>query len=76
MSGTGVINTAKRNTGGYGETASVGKEIRDGRIRDGERIKRILDGYADAELTKSYVSAWDLKWIGAKRHGCERRIEE
>ena len=76
MSRTGVVNAAKRNPGSYGETASVGKEIWNSRIRDCERIKRILDWHTDADGTKAYVSAWDLEWIGRKRHSCQRRIEK
>ena len=70
MSRTGVVNTAKRNSGSYGETASVGKEIWNRRIRDREGIKRILDWHTDARWTKSLVRAWDLEWIGYKRHSC------
>src|ERR1700740_3151061 len=49
MSGAGVVNTAKRNSGSYWETAAVRKEIGNSRIRDRERIKWILDWHADAE---------------------------
>ena|SRR5207249_11979776 len=41
VSRTNVVNAAKRNPGGYGETASVGKKIRNSRIRDREGIERI-----------------------------------
>ena len=57
------------NPGSYGETASVGKEIWNSRIRDRERIKRILDWHADAEWTKGYVSAWDLNGSGLNGTG-------
>ena len=49
VSRTGVVNAAKSNSGSYRKTASVGKEIWNSRIRDGERIKRILNWHADAE---------------------------
>ena len=49
VSRTGVVNTAKRNSGSYRETASVGKKIWNSRIRDGERIKRILDWHTDED---------------------------
>src|SRR5262249_10760108 len=71
----GVVNTSKPNPSSYGKTASVRKEICNSRIRDGERIKRILDWHADAELTKGYVSAWLLEWIRRQRHSCQGRIE-
>ena len=50
MSGTGVVNAAKPNAGSHRETASVRKEIWNSRIRDRERIKRILDWHTDAEV--------------------------
>jgi hypothetical protein len=56
VSRTGVVNAAKPNSCSYGETASVGKEIWNSRIRDGERIKRILDWHTDAVWTKAYAS--------------------
>src|SRR5260370_29071489 len=68
MSRTCVVNTARRNSRGYGETRSVRKEIWNSRIGYRERIKRILDWHTDAEWTKAHVSAWDLKWIGCQRH--------
>src|SRR6266480_3222366 len=73
MSGTGVVNAAESNTGRHRDTDSVNNHSV---IRDGERIKRILDWHADAEGTKAHVSAWDLKWVGRKRHRCQRRIEK
>ena len=76
MSGTRVVKAAKHNPRSYRETASVGKKTRNSRIRDCERIKRILDWHTDTEWTKAYVSAWDLKWIGNKRHRCQGRIEK
>src|SRR6476659_1523426 len=76
MSGTGVVNAAKRNSGRYREAAPVTKEVWNSRISDRERIKRIRDWHADAELTKAYVSAWDLERVGRKWHSCRRRIEK
>ena len=76
MSGTGVVNAAETNPCSHGETDSVRKEIWNGRIRDCERIKRILDWHADIEASKDYVSAWDLEWVGHKRHSCQGRIEK
>ena len=55
--------TAKHNQRSYGETASVGKEIWNSRIRDREGIKRILDWHTDAAEAKGYVRARDLEWI-------------
>src|SRR5437762_4623152 len=72
---TGVVNTTKPNPSGYGKTAAVRKEMCNSRIRDGERIKRILDWHADAELTKRYVSAWLLEGVGRKLHSRQGRIE-
>src|SRR5438552_1369155 len=40
-----------------------------------ERIKRMLDWQADAQLTKGYVSAWLLEWIGRKPHSRQARIQ-
>src|SRR4029077_9524034 len=71
----GVVNPTKPDPSSYGKTASVRKEICNSRIRDGERIKRILDWYADAELTKRYVSSWLLEWIRCKLHSRPGRIE-
>src|SRR5205814_7302818 len=71
----GVVNTTKPNTSSYGKTTSVRKKICNSRIRDGERIKRILDWHADAQLTKGYVSAWLLEWIGRKPHSRQGRIQ-
>src|SRR6266481_5358951 len=76
MSGTAVVNTARCNLDRYGETASVGEKTWNSRIGDGKGIKRILDWHTDAAGTKAYVSAWDLEWIGHKRHSCRGRIEE
>ena len=50
MSGTGVVNAAKPNPSSDWKTASVRKEIWNSRIRDRERIKRILDWHADAQM--------------------------
>src|SRR5207249_4688848 len=71
----GVVNTTKPNAGSNGKTGSVRKEICNSRIRDGEGIKPILDWHADAQLTKGYVSAWLLEWIGRKLHSGQGRIE-
>ena len=40
VSRTGVVNAAKPNSSSYRKTASIGKEIWNSRIGDGERIKR------------------------------------
>src|SRR5438552_8912634 len=76
VSGTGVVNVASRNPDSYRETRSIRKEIWNSRICDCEGIKRILDWHTDTEWTKAYVSAWDLEWVGYKRHSCQRRIEK
>ena len=67
MSGTGVVNAAKINPCRHGETDF--RQQTYSAIRDCEGIKRILDWHTDAEKwTKAYVSAWDLEWVGYKRH--------
>ena len=76
MPGTGIVNAAEPNSGSHRETASVRKEIWNGRIGDGERIKRIRDWHTDIEATEAYVSAWDLEWVGYKRHSCQGRVEK
>src|SRR5438067_12814123 len=76
MPGASVINAAEPNVGGHRETASVGKEIWNGRIGDGERMKRIRDWHTDIEATKAYVSAWDLEWVGNKGHRCQGRVKK
>src|SRR6266496_5032007 len=68
VSRTGVINAAKQNSGGYEEIASVGKESWNCRIGDREGVIRILKWHTDAGEIKAYVRAWDLEWIGRKRH--------
>src|SRR4029453_19148526 len=69
MSGTGIVNATKPNAGSDRETASVGKEIWNSRIRDCERIPRVHDWHTyRVGGTKAYVSAWDLEWVGLKRH--------
>src|SRR6266446_5748707 len=70
-----VVNATKPNPSSYRKTASVRKEICNSRIRDGEGIKRVLDWYADADLTKGYVGAWLLEWIRRKRHSRQGRSE-
>src|SRR5256885_654137 len=76
MPGASVINAAEPNVGGHRETASVGKEIWNGRIGDGERIKRVRDWHTDIEATKAYVSAGDLKGVGKKGHRCQGRVKK
>src|SRR4029450_6655519 len=77
MSGTGVINATKPNAGSDRETASVGKEIWNSRISDCERIPRVHDWHTyRVGGTKAYVRAWDLEWVGLKRHSCQGRIEK
>jgi hypothetical protein len=73
MSGTGVINAAEKNLGRHRDTDSVNNHSV---IRDRERIKRILDWHTDAKLAEPYVSAWDLKGVGRKRHNCRGRIQK
>src|SRR4029077_6080508 len=63
MSRTGIINSAKQNSGSYRKTASIGKEIWNSRIRDCEGIKRIRDWHTEPNWAKDYVSAWGLEWI-------------
>src|SRR5947207_8026881 len=76
MSGTGIVNAAKPNSGGHRQTASVRKEVWNGRIGDCEGIKRIRDWHTDIEAAKAYVSAWDVEWVGYKRHSCQERVEK
>src|SRR5262249_32178407 len=71
----GIVNPSKPNPSSYGKTASVRKKICNSGIRDGERIKRILDWHADAELAKGYVTAWLFEWVGGKLHSRQGRIE-
>src|SRR5262245_6657324 len=66
VSRTCVVNTAKLDSVSHGQTASVGKEIWNGRIRDREGVKGILKWHTDAGWIKGYVSAWLLEWIGRK----------
>src|SRR6266480_3043582 len=76
VSGTGVVSSAEPNSGSYWQTGPVRKEIWNSRIRDCEGIKGILDWHTDIKLTRSYVSAWELEWVGYKRHSCDRRVEK
>ena len=71
MSWTGVVDAAKLNAGCDWETRSVSKEIWDRRIRNGERVKRILDWHTDTP--KNCTKA---EWIGNDRHCGKRRIEK
>src|SRR4030095_2660978 len=73
VSRTGVVNSAKRNPGSHRNWCAVDNQSG---ISNSERVKRIRDWYTDTVGTKAYVSAWDLKWIGHKRHRGQRRIEE
>jgi len=70
MSQSGVVNTAKGNTGSNGKTPSVRKEIRNSRVWDREGIKRILDGHADTKWTEAQVNAWLLERVRGKWHRC------
>src|SRR6266540_89976 len=65
---TGVVDAAKSNPCSYRSWNSVNIQSR---IRDGEWIKRIRDWHTDTRRAKAEVSAWDLEWIGYKRHSCE-----
>src|SRR6266478_7396481 len=76
MSGTGVVSASEPNPGSHRETGAVRKEIWNSRIGDCKRIKRIRDWHTDIKATKAYVSAWDLEWVGAKRHRCSGRVEK
>src|SRR6266446_4970657 len=76
VSRTGIVNGPKPNSGIYGETASIGKEIWNGRIGNGEGVKRILKWHTEGARTKRPIRAWDLEWIGNNRHRCEGRIEK
>src|SRR5438132_6225663 len=58
--GTGVVNAAEPNAGSDRNRDSVNEHSR---VRYCERIKRILDRYADAARTKSHVSACNFEWI-------------
>src|SRR5204863_1741661 len=72
----GVVNRPKPNPGIHRETRSVGKEVRNSRICDRERIKRIDDWHTDAERAESDVGTWDVERIRLKWHCCQRRIEK
>src|SRR5438552_2578017 len=68
MSGTSIVNAAKKNPCSHGGWDSVNNQSR---IPDGEGIKRIRDWHTDSRRAKAYVSAWNLEWIGDKRHSCQ-----
>src|SRR5437016_4540840 len=72
----GVVNRPKPNPGIHRETRSVRKEVRNSRICDRERIKRVDDWHTDAERTESDVGTWDVERIRLKWHCCQRRIEK
>src|SRR6266480_56328 len=76
MSGTGVVNGAKSNSGCYWETASIGKKVWNSRIGDREGVKRVLNWHAEGARTKIYIGAWDLEWVGNNRRRCVGRIEK
>ena len=76
MSGTGVVNAAKPNPGSHRETASVRKEIGIVASATVKGLNGFWIGTLMPEGTKAYVSAWDLEWIGNKRHSCKGRIEK
>src|ERR1043166_1927695 len=71
MSWTGVVDGTKLNASCNRETRSVRKEIWDRCIRNGERVKRILNWHADTPQNYTKV-----EWIGYKRHSGKRRIEK
>src|SRR6266540_5993514 len=73
MSGTGVVNSAKGNPGSHRDRRSVNNQSR---VSNREGIKRIRDWHTYAVGTKAYVSAWNLEWIGHKRHSCQRRVKK
>ena len=74
MCGTGIVDAAKENPRSHGDWDSVNNQSR---IRDGERIKRILDWHTDGgDGVKAHVSALGLEWIGPKRHSCKGGIEK
>src|SRR6266498_2198324 len=65
---TRVVNCTKPNPCSHGSWDSVNSQSR---IPDGERIKRIRDWHTETRRAKAHVHAWDLEWIGDKRHSCE-----
>src|SRR5204862_3073187 len=72
----GGVNRPKSNPGKHRETRSVRKEVRNSRICDRERIKRVDDWHTDAERAESDVGTWDVERIRLKWHCCQRRIEK
>src|SRR4030095_870760 len=72
----GVVNGAKPNPGKHRETRSVRKEVRNSRICDRERIKRVDDWHTDAERTECDVGTRDVERVRLKWHCCQRRIEK
>src|SRR5205814_4600682 len=64
MSGTGVVNGPKPNSGSYGEAASIGKEIWNSRIRDSEGVKRILNWHTEGARLKGAVVPGTLNGSG------------
>ena len=77
MSWTGVVNAAKLNPRSHRETDSVGKKIWNSRIRDCERIKRILDWHTDAETgLKPMLVPGILNGSGENGTAASGRIEK
>ena len=74
MSGTGVVNAAKINPCRHRDTDSVNNHSVHPATVNG------LNGFEIGTLmpkwTKAYVSAWNLKWVGHKRHSRQGRIEK
>src|SRR5262245_23606231 len=76
VSGSGVVNGAKPNSGGYGKTASIRKKTGNSRIGYGEGVKRILNWNTESARTKRPIRPWNLEWIWNNRHRRSRRIKK
>ena len=66
MSGTGVIDAAKPNPRSHRETGAVRKEILNVASATVNGLNGFVIGTLIPTVSKTYVSAWDLKWIGSK----------
>src|SRR5262245_58151388 len=76
VSGSGVVNCAKPNSGSYGKTASIGKKTWNSRIGYREGVEGILNWHTERARTKWPIGAGDLEWIGNNRHRCAGRIKK
>ena len=76
MSGTGVVNAAKLTPVVTGRPPPSGKKFGIVASATVNGLNGFWIGTLILKWTKAYVSAWDLEWIGHKRHSCQGRIEK